>query len=240
MGRIRKPGATTGDISLDIAHRMGKLTQDAKRPRPIVLKLVDRHSKDQILRFCKNLKGSPISIADQFPDVVRARRAALVPELKKQRGLGQQAHIRVDKLYINGKPAENHETRNGADPTLMTEPLPALMKSVHTQQVRSNKFAAVAVKVFSQQDVTAATKQLLLVPDAASASHIMYSYRLGEVTGYDVDGEFGAHVPLFKALQAHDNTLVAVLHWTGLNLGPQRLPVIQDIATSAIARLASE
>ena len=41
--RLNKPGARKGDISLDIAHRMGK-SGSQQGPRPIVLKLVDRPS----------------------------------------------------------------------------------------------------------------------------------------------------------------------------------------------------
>ena len=238
--RIRRPGANSGDISLDIAHRMGRYSPDATRPRPIVLKLVDRHSKYEILKFTKNLKGSHITVTEQFPDVVRAKRAALVPELKKQRGLGHLAHIRGDKLIVDGRPAKTQEVSSPVSITPTSIPAPPLLETLHTQEVRTNKFVAVAVKVSSHQDIATAVKQLFLVPDASSASHIMYSYRLGEVTGYDVDGEFGAHGPLVKALQAHDDVLVAVLRWSGNHLGPQRFDIINDIATKVITKLFSE
>ena len=109
--RIKRPGFIKGDISLDIAHRVGKAGSQSQ-PRPIVLKLVDRHSRDEILKFTSNLKGSKISVAEQYPDRIRAERAALVPELKRQRKLGNTANIRVNKLIVNGEEVPSTESRN--------------------------------------------------------------------------------------------------------------------------------
>ena len=68
----------------------------------------------------------------------------------------------------------------------------------------------------------------------------MYSYRLGEVTGYDVGSELGAQTSQVKVLRTHDDVLVAVLCWAGPRLALNRFAIINDIATKAITKLYSE
>jgi len=241
--RLNKPGTIKGDISLDIAHRMGK-SGSQHGPRPIVLKLVDRHSRDEVLKFVKNLKGSNISVAEQYPGKIRAKRAALVPELKRQKGLGNAAHIRIDRLVVEGNEVPSTERRNPVLPsekTKASEPVkPTKFAEPVTQYISGNKFLAVATQVEHREDLVSAKSQLLLLPDAHTATHIMYAYKLNSVIGYDEDGEFGAHTSLLPTLRERDNIFISVLRWSGRQLGEKRFEKIQEVATEAITNLYAE
>ena len=81
--RIKRPGSTLGDVSLDIAHRIGKWSVTTCPSWPIVFKLVHWYSKDEILKFTKNLRQSPISVSEQHPDQIWAKRTTLFRDMKK-------------------------------------------------------------------------------------------------------------------------------------------------------------
>ena len=93
---------------------------------------------------------------------------------------------------------------------------------------------AVATRVKTEEELISAKNQLILLPDAPSVTHIMYAYKLQDKIGYDEDGEYGAHKHLLKALRQHDNTLVAVLRWSGPHMGPKRFDKIEELAGYAI------
>jgi hypothetical protein len=82
-------------------------------------------------------------------------------------------------------------------------------------------------------------KHLWLIPQAPTAAHIMWAYKLAGTddqeetkTAYDCNGEFGAQGPLVAALRT--NTLVAVLRWGGPKLGPKRFDIIRDAAAEVV------
>ncbi len=213
---------------------MGKISSQSQA-RPIVLKLVDRYSKDQILKHTRNLKGSKISVSEQFPEKVRAKRSSLVPELKRQRGLGKTANIRVDTLYVNGKAVPSKETRYPIQPRQSSSS--SSLSQPITLEKNHNKFQSLAAKVTTPYELANVKKQLLLIPDAPKANHIMYAYKLKDVIGYDEDGEYGAHTHLLKSLREKADTFVAVIRWSGPHLGQQRYDVISDMAAQAITSL---
>jgi len=238
--RIQTHGGKSGDIALDIAHRMGPKESTTDRgSRPLVLKLVDRHSKDAILQFAKNLKGTSISISEQFPAAIRAKRASLVPDLKKARSDGDTARIAFDKLIVNGSviPSKNRSSTTQPTHSTYSPCTTQLLSTPVSRDVKGNYFAAYAAKVTSLDDIARVQKHLWLVPQAPSADHIMWAYTVevnGDTsTGYDCSGEYGAHGPLLASLQGRSNTFVAVLCWAGPKLGPKRFDIIRDIATTA-------
>ena len=242
--RLNKPGSAQGDIHLDVAHRMGRRSEPSGRPRPLILRLCDRHSKESILTFTKNLRGSQISIADQYPDAVRERRSALVPELKRQRGLGNKASLVADKLFINGQlvPRQDAVNANPQMPAYQTDDdTDSILVATPRKTVNNNMFAGYAARVSGPEDVVRAKRQLLLTAGASRATHIMVSYTYGvgaaQVKGHDVDGEYGAHNALLRATQGTTDTLVAVIRWAGPHLGPARFELVREIAGAAAQAL---
>lgn len=237
--RVMKPGGNSGDVSLDIAHRIGQKPTSDTESRPLVLKLVDRHSKDVILQHAKNLKGSSISISEQFPAAIRAKRASLVPDLKKARSNGDTARIAYDKLVVNGCVVPSKD-RSLTTQLPLSTPSPRttqLLSSPVSRDVKGNYFVAYAAKVTSLEDVARVQEQLWLVPQAPTADHRMWAYTLDvngdTTTAYDCNGEYGAQGPLLRSLHDRSNTFVTVLRWAGPKLGPKRFEIIRDIASAA-------
>ena len=248
-GRIRLPGGSTGDVSVDIAHRIGVKRSDPEtHPRAIVLKLVDRHSKDVIMSHAKNLKGSSVSVSEQYPAKIRAKRASLVPDLKRERGTGSTAHIAYDKLVVDHTPVPSKDSRNAdiacSHPTTYSPNTKPILSDPITKVIRGNRFTAYAAKVTTPEEVAEAKKHLWLVPGAHSAAHMMWAYKLaehddGDITsgtsvGYDCDGEFGSQGPMVGALANSCNVFIAILRWPGQMLGPKRFEVIRELAEEVV------
>jgi hypothetical protein len=68
-----------------------------------VVKLKDTESKLVIKSALKhvNLKHSNYNVTEQYPQEVKERRKALIPEMIEARKQGKRAVLVRDKLYIN-------------------------------------------------------------------------------------------------------------------------------------------
>ena len=62
--------------------------------------------------FVKNLKGSAIGIANDFPKEIDEIHQKLYPILKNAKQAKQSAYFKVDKLIINGQVYRGKETEN--------------------------------------------------------------------------------------------------------------------------------
>ena len=62
--------------------------------------------------FVKNLKGTTIGIANDFPEEIDEIHQKLYPTLKKAKQAKQSAYFNVDKLIINGQVYRGKETEN--------------------------------------------------------------------------------------------------------------------------------
>lgn len=87
----------TNDI--ERAHRIGY----NKRNRPIVVKFLNYKTKNFLIRNGVKLKGSNISISEDFSEKIKQERNELKPYLKAARELGARAHLNYNKLLIDGK-----------------------------------------------------------------------------------------------------------------------------------------
>ncbi|XP_065639372.1 uncharacterized protein LOC136072192 [Hydra vulgaris] len=86
------------NVKIERAHRTGK--KDAKKPRTIVLKLLDFKDKTEILKKSFHLKGKYIFINEDFcPETTQIRRA-LKEKMKVERAAGKYAFISYDRLII--------------------------------------------------------------------------------------------------------------------------------------------
>lgn len=86
-------------INIIVAHRIGRSVPG--RIRPIVARL-ESDSKMAIKNALKTikLKDSDYNVSDQYPQEVKEKRKALIPELIKARAAGKTAFLRRDKLII--------------------------------------------------------------------------------------------------------------------------------------------
>ena len=96
----------TGEIRVDIAHRIGK---KSNKPRAIVTRFVTQCGRDMVLKKGHLLKGSPYGLSEQLPSDTRQRRTAQIPTLtalrREAREKNSQDNIKLikDKMIINNK-----------------------------------------------------------------------------------------------------------------------------------------
>ena len=93
-------------IEIERAHRNGRFsqTEDKPGPRPVVVKLLRFKDRDLILSKARaHLKETNIYINEDFSDLVRKKRADLIPAMKAARAKGNYAIISYDRLVIKPK-----------------------------------------------------------------------------------------------------------------------------------------
>lgn len=87
--------------SIERIHRIGN--RYGQRPRPIILRLFDYREKNKILSCCNKLKGTPISISEDFSKRIRDIRSNLWRSAAIERANGTKASLSFDKLRLNGR-----------------------------------------------------------------------------------------------------------------------------------------
>ena len=96
------------DLNIKVAYRLGKKvdlynpSNDTERTRPELVKFSDRKKRDNIRKNSNKLKGSNISITDQYPKSVVENRKYLNRLLKQVRNTDVKAVLIRDKLFIGG------------------------------------------------------------------------------------------------------------------------------------------
>ena len=98
-------------IRFERVHRIASRKPSSK-PRPIIAKFSFYQDKEFVWSFVKNLKGSAIGIANDFPKEIDEIHQKLYPVLKKAKQAKQSAYFKVDKLIINGQVYRGKETEN--------------------------------------------------------------------------------------------------------------------------------
>lgn len=93
----------TACVKIDRAHRVGNNIPG--KQRSIVVKFKDTASKMVVKNALQNinLKNTPFSVFDQFPQIVQERRKELIPVMLEARRNNKKAVLVRDKLYINNK-----------------------------------------------------------------------------------------------------------------------------------------
>ncbi|XP_070378419.1 uncharacterized protein [Dermacentor albipictus] len=81
-------------------HRIGK--RQSKQPRPVILKLYDSREKLKVYKNCKKLKGTGISIADDYSKETVTKRKLLWNSAQDERKQGKRVRLDYDKMFIDG------------------------------------------------------------------------------------------------------------------------------------------
>ena len=84
----------------------------SSKPRPIIAKFSFYKDKEHMWSFVKNLKGSGIGIANDFPKEIDEIHQKLYPVLKEAKRTGQKASFKVDKLIISGQVYRGEKVEN--------------------------------------------------------------------------------------------------------------------------------
>lgn len=86
-------------VAIERIHRIGQPGTD--KTRPVILKLLDSSKKMPILRSCKKLKGTNISIGEDFSQRIRDVRKKLWDSAKPNRENNDKVSLSFDRLFIN-------------------------------------------------------------------------------------------------------------------------------------------
>lgn len=84
------------DAIIERAHRSG--VQKQKKPRTIVLKLLNYKDKEKILKECSKLKGMNIFVYEDFSKETVKIRKLLWDQIKRRRENGERLTLRYDRI----------------------------------------------------------------------------------------------------------------------------------------------
>ena len=235
-----------GHIKIDIAHRI--YGGGGPSPRPMVVKFENRYSKDEVMSYCRNLRNSNLSVTEQFPSEVRAKRAAQIPTLKENKINQKKVKMQVDTLYVDNKPVDPGFRKNPLpnSVTHMNADLPEPAKSLRITE-NGSAFIGYASKVASLSEANTALQQIQAEDGMGTVTHISYAYSItgggSQLQGNDDDGEYGLSSQLQEVIKSVgvENVLVAVARWhEGPNIGYRRFELANKAATSSIEILVGE
>lgn len=91
------------DVSLNDINFIRRIGRNSLEKKPILIKFVSFRKKIEVLRLAKNLKGSSVSLSENYSNEIRQSRRLLLPFLYKARSIQCKAFLRQDKLIINDK-----------------------------------------------------------------------------------------------------------------------------------------
>ncbi|RVE62167.1 hypothetical protein OJAV_G00154480 [Oryzias javanicus] len=93
---------------IDTVHRLGRLTENANKPRGIILQFSSRTYRDAVWKAAKNnpiLQERHLRFTEDLCTADRESRAALWPLIQATRREGKVAYYVGGGAYINGKEA---------------------------------------------------------------------------------------------------------------------------------------
>lgn len=84
---------------IERCHRLGKKTND--KPRPVIIKFLDYREKTNVLSSAFKLKGSTLSLSEDFSKQVRETRRQLWKSSEEERLRGCKTRLVYDKLKVD-------------------------------------------------------------------------------------------------------------------------------------------
>ena len=155
----------SGEIRIDVAHRIGKRNANSFKPRALVVKFVTRKGKEFVLKHASNLKGKHFTVSNQMPAEMRERRSAQTDAMKNLRKehpdrASHKIHLMKDKLLHNGKVVEPPFERNKL-PDLNVLPI-RYDEMLHSQPImqQGSVFQGHAISIHSIKDAVQARDAL--------------------------------------------------------------------------------
>ncbi|CAH1960852.1 unnamed protein product [Acanthoscelides obtectus] len=92
------------------SYRIGRKVENQKKPRPLVIELLNYRTKQNILIKSKQLpRGSGVFVTNDYTKEEYEKRKVLHAHLKQARQANNSAYIKNNKLYVNGD-AYSYET----------------------------------------------------------------------------------------------------------------------------------
>ena len=88
-------------ITFDNCYRLKSNQKD--KPPPMIVRFVSFRDRDVVWKCRRNLAGTSVSVAENFPQEIELRRKSLYPVMKKAKDLKHKAYMVGDKLIIDDK-----------------------------------------------------------------------------------------------------------------------------------------
>lgn len=88
-------------LSIERIHRVGYPQRE--RQRPVVLRLNNFVEKNKILSRCQKLRGTDISISEDFSETIREARAKLCKSAAEDKAKGAKVSLVFNKIKLDGK-----------------------------------------------------------------------------------------------------------------------------------------
>lgn len=85
---------------VDQVYRLGK--EQPQKSRPLFVSFVATRTRAQIFSLRRNLKNTKISISEDCPKDINAKRKELLPALLGARKMNKKAHFKLNTLVVNG------------------------------------------------------------------------------------------------------------------------------------------
>lgn len=231
------------NIHLVAAHRIG--SDNPKYPRPIIITLQSNDDVSKIMSHAKNLKGSKCFINKQIPQSMNERKLMCIPDFKEAKANGLRPVLRQDKLYVNNELKRQHLPQALPDELEVPENEPEVLESDAIEDGGSI-FTGYACKAANMNDVRVVMDTLLCNTEVASATHVMYAYRLSEqdsiVENFESDGDWGIGFSILKFLRSKDivNHVFFVTRKCGKNfkhIGPARFNHAAEVCQDVLDKL---
>lgn len=114
VGKLKIPKHEVDNLRLERVHRITSRTRHGTptRPRPIIARFSFFQEKKALFKYVKNLKGTSVSIADDYPYEINNIRRKLQPVFKAAKQANKTAFFNVDRLIIDGEVYRGEETKD--------------------------------------------------------------------------------------------------------------------------------
>ena len=242
---FKKELKLTDTINITAAHRTGVKREDGYRP--IIITVPSTMDITKIMSHVKNLKGSGCFIDRQIPQSVNERKQMCLPDFKAARDGGKKPILRDDKLYINNELVRQHLPPTLPDAIEIPDPEDELeISQGDSIDDNGSRFTGFAGKVSCLGDVRETIDALLLKPEIAKSSHVMYAYRIDSgdsmIENFDSDGDWGVGFNMLKFMQ-DDNIVNFVLIVTRncssdfKHIGKKRMEHAVAVSKSALDKI---
>lgn len=105
---VKSAGMELSEYGVERAHRIGKFSKKASRPRPMIALFSHWEEKESVLNLGKKINDScNVSVAQDFAPATRKARSVLYKRMKEERSLGRRATLVMDTLHVGQRGDRN-------------------------------------------------------------------------------------------------------------------------------------
>jgi ribA/ribD-fused uncharacterized protein len=88
------------NMVIEATHRMGIVSKS--RPRPIIIQFLHKSDRQKVWEARRKLKGTNISLNEDFPEAYNISRSQLLPVVKAAKAAGMNATLVQNKVKVDG------------------------------------------------------------------------------------------------------------------------------------------